>query len=232
MGDPNTIGVIPDGNRRYARKAGIPHHEGYIRGIKKAERFMDYVVEHTETRNVYFYTLSLENLNKRSKSELSFLFKVFEKEAVRTLVDNRWNAEIQFIGRICELPKNIQKAIDELEKKTDGNGGPTIVLAMAYTGMAEIVDMVKKIAGNVKSGAINIEDIVEKKVYDNLYAPEVPPPDAIIRTSGECRLSGFLPIQSVYSELLFYPKLWPELEREDLDRIYGELRSRERRFGG
>lgn len=231
MTDPETLGVIPDGNRRYAKKMGISLQDGYLRGIRKAEDLMNYVVEQTKTRNVYFYTLSLENLRKRSKAELSFLFKAFEREARKVLIDNRWNARVRFIGRIHELPDNIQKMIRDVENKTETNNGPTIVLAMAYTGMAEIVDMVKKIAEKVKSGALDVESITEKTLYENLYAPDVPPPDVIVRTSGEFRLSGFLPIQSVYSEFIFYPKLWPELEREDLDRIYEEFRSRERRFG-
>lgn len=231
MTDPETLGVIPDGNRRYAKKMGISLQDGYLRGIRKAEDLMNYVVEQTKTRNVYFYTLSLENLRKRSKAELSFLFKAFEREARKVLIDNRWNARVRFIGRIHELPDNIQKMIRDVENRTETNNGPTIVLAMAYTGMAEIVDMVKKIAEKVKSGALDVESITEKTLYENLYAPDVPPPDVIVRTSGEFRLSGFLPIQSVYSEFIFYPKLWPELEREDLDRIYEEFRSRERRFG-
>ena len=231
MSDPATIGVIPDGNRRYAKKTGKPIHEGYVIGIKKAEEFMDYLTENTKTRHVYFYTLSLENLYKRSSLELSFLFKVFEKRAVKTLADNRWNARIKFIGRIHELPKNIQKIIRDLENKTENNNGPTIVLAMAYTGTAEIIDMVKKISKKVKNGEIDLEEITEQTIYNNLYAPDVPPPDAIIRTSGEFRLSGFLPLQSTYAEFVFYPKLWPELKIEDLNKIYSEIRSRERRFG-
>lgn len=231
MDDPETIGVIPDGNRRYARKLGIPLQEGYLRGIRKAEELMDYVVENTKTKHVYFYTLSLENLKKRSQAELSFLFRAFEKEARKVLIDNRWNARVRFIGRIHELPENIRSLVREVEKKTENNNGPAIVLAMAYTGMAEIVDMVRSVAEKVKAGILRPEDITENTIVQNLYAPEIPFPDVIVRTSGEMRTSGFLPIQSVYSELIFYPKLWPEIEREDLEKIYEEFRSRERRFG-
>ena len=231
MKDPETVGVIPDGNRRYARKVGISLEQGYLRGIRKAEEFMDYVVEKTKTRNVYFYTLSLENLRKRSKTELSFLFRAFEREARQILTDNRWNARVRFMGRVSELPENIQIMIRDVEKNTGNNNGPTIVLAMAYTGLAEVVDMVKNVARKVKDGVISIDDIDENTVFSNLYIPDVPFPDMIFRTSGEMRTSGFLPIQSVYSELIFYPKLWPELEDEDFDMIYEEFRSRERRFG-
>lgn len=231
MKDPETVGVIPDGNRRYARKVRIPLDQGYLRGIKKAEEFMDYVVERTKTRNIYFYTLSLENLRKRSKTELSILFRAFEREARQILTDNRWNARVRFMGRVSELPGNMQKMIRDVEKNTENNNGPTIVLAMAYTGIAEVVDMVKNVARKVKEGALSIDYIDERTIFSNLYIPDVPFPDMIFRTSGEMRTSGFLPIQSVYSELIFYPKLWPELEDEDFDRIYEEFRSRERRFG-
>ncbi len=231
MDDPETIGVIPDGNRRYARKVGIPLEQGYLRGVRKAEELMDYIVERTRTENVYFYTLSLENLRKRSKAELSLLFKIFEKEARRILINNRWNARVRFMGRIRELPSNIQRMIRDVEKNTESNNGPTIALAMAYTGIAEVVDMVKRVARDVAEGTLSVDDIDEQTVFSNLYAPDVPFPDLIIRTSGEMRTSGFLPIQSVYSELIFYPKLWPELERKDFDIIYEDFKSRERRFG-
>lgn len=231
MSDPVAVGVIPDGNRRYARKLRIPLYRGYVKGVRKAEEFMDYIVERTKTRHVYFYALSLENLRKRPKTELSFLFKIFEKKAMDVLVDNRWNARVRFIGRIHELPKNTRKIIETVERKTDGNDGPTIVVAIAYTGTAEIVDMVRKVAEKVKTGLLDVKDVTESTIYENLYAPEVPPPDAIIRTSGEFRTSGFLPVQSVYSEYVFYPKLWPEMEVEDLESIYNDIRSRERRFG-
>jgi len=229
--DPETIGVIPDGNRRYARRMGISLQEGYLRGIRKAEELMDYVVESTKTKNVYFYTLSLENLRKRSQLELSFLFKAFEREAKRVLLDNRWNARIRFMGRLGELPRNILKTAQEVEKRTENNNGPTIILAMAYTGIAEVVDMVKAVAAKVKEGALRVDDIDENVIFSHLYVPDIPFPDLIVRTSGERRTSGFLPIQSVYSELLFYPKLWPEIERADLERIYEDFRGRERRFG-
>ncbi len=231
MGDPEAIGVIPDGNRRYARKMGISLQEGYLRGVRKAEELMDYLVERTKTRVVYFYTLSLENLKRRPREELRFLYHVFKKKARDVLLNNRWNARIKFIGRRSALPDELRKMQEEVERKTENNNGPTIVLAMGYTGLAEVADMVRSVARDVKSGSVRIEDIDENTVLSHLYTAGLPLPDAIIRTSGEMRTSGFLPIQSVYAELIFYPKYWPELTEEDFERIYEDFRSRERRFG-
>jgi tritrans,polycis-undecaprenyl-diphosphate synthase [geranylgeranyl-diphosphate specific] len=229
--DPETIGVIPDGNRRYARKLGISLREGYLRGVQAAERLFRYVSENTKTRNIYFYTLSMENVLKRSKQELSFLFKIFEKEAEKILTENEFNARIRFIGRRSVLPDRIQRLMQRVEGKTEENEGIQIILAVGYTGMAEVVDMVKNIAKKVQEGIISVEDIDENVVYQNLYAPDVPPPDFILRTSGEMRTSGFLPIQGVYAELIFYPKLWPEITEKDFEIIYDEYKQRERRFG-
>jgi tritrans,polycis-undecaprenyl-diphosphate synthase [geranylgeranyl-diphosphate specific] len=229
--DPETIGVIPDGNRRYARKMGLSLREDYLRGVQAAERLFRYVSENTRTKNVYFYTLSLENLLRRSKQELSFLFRIFEKEAEKILTENEFDARIRFIGRRSALPSRIQALMERVEEKTAENDGIQIVLAVGYTGTAEVVDMVKSIAKKVQDGELSVEEINEGTVYKNLYAPDVPPPDFILRTSGEMRTSGFLPIQGVYAELIFYPKLWPEMTETDIDLIYDEYRHRERRFG-
>ncbi|NPA76709.1 MAG: di-trans,poly-cis-decaprenylcistransferase [Candidatus Diapherotrites archaeon] len=231
MREAKTIGVIPDGNRRYARKHGLSLQEGYMRGVDTIERFVKYVRDKTETKHVYIYTLSLENVLKRSKQELSFLFKIFRKQAEKLLRENPYEGRVRFIGRRNVLPKDLQKLMEKIERKTENSGDFEVILAVGYTGMAEIVDTVKSIAKKVAAGEMQPDDIDEETIYANLYAPDVPPPDFILRTSGEQRTSGFLPIQSVYSELIFYPKLWPELTEDDFEAIYAEYRQRVRRFG-
>ena len=231
MREAKAIGVIPDGNRRFARKHGLSLQEGYLQGVDTLERFVRYVQQKTETKYMYIYTLSLENVLKRSKHELSFLFRLFQKQAERILTENRYNARIRFIGRRSVLPKNIQELMQRVEKRTEKERDFEMILAVGYTGLAEIVDATKNIVRKVTNGELKPEDIDENTVYANLYAPDVPPPDFILRTSGEQRTSGFLPVQAVYSELIFYPKLWPELTEEDFSAIYAEYRRRERRFG-
>ncbi len=230
MNDPISIGVIPDGNRRYARKVGIPYAEAYKKGLETAKRALDFVVNETKTKYVQFYTLSLENLKKRSKEELSVLFKLMKKELENILVNNPWNARICFGGRIHLLPREIQELIRKVEKKTESNNGVNVGLLIAYTGLAEVVDAIKKAVSLVQEGILRPDEINEDALRTLVYIP-FPFPDFILRTSGEKRLSGFLPIQSVYSELIFYPKLWPEMTEEDFRKVYEEFASRERRFG-
>ena len=231
MREARAIGVIPDGNRRYARAHGLSLRNGYLKGVETIQRFLKYVKEKTETRHVYIYTLSLENVMRRSKQELSFLFNLFRKEAREILDGNKYNARIRFIGRRSVLPKDVQDLMEKVEDDTKKNKDFEVILAIGYTGLAEIADMAKNIARKVCAGELDVEEIDEKVVYSNLYAPDVPPPDFILRTSGEQRTSGFLPVQAVYSELIFYPKYWPELQEEDFKAIYEEYRRRERRFG-
>ncbi len=231
MREARAVGVIPDGNRRFARKMGIPLREGYLRGVETVERFVNYVRENTSTSYIYLYTLSLENLRKRSRSELDFLFSIFKKQAQKLLERNIYDARIRFIGRRSELPKSIQKMMDAVERKTENAGELTVVLAIGYTGLAEVVDMVRNVAERVARGDLKPEEITEETVLENLYTADMPSPDFILRTSGEMRTSGFLPIQSVYSELIFYPKYWPELDESDFRAIYDEYMRRERRFG-
>jgi len=229
--EAKAIGVIPDGNRRYARAHGLSLRDGYMKGVETIQRFLEYVKNKTETKHVYIYTLSLENVMKRSKQELSFLFNLFRREAKEILQGNKYGARIRFIGRRSVLPEDIQALMKKVEEDTKKNKKFEVILAIGYTGLAEVVDMAKNIARRVCSGEMGIDDIDENVVYGNLYAPDVPPPDFVLRTSGEQRTSGFLPIQAVYSELIFYPKYWPELTEDDFEAIYAEYRRRERRFG-
>ncbi len=231
MREAKAIGVIPDGNRRYARAHGLSPREGYLKGVETVRRFLEYVKNKTETKHVYIYTLSLENVLRRSKRELSFLFGIFRREAKEILQGNKYDAKIRFIGRRNVLPEDLQRLMRKIEEETKMNKELEVILAVGYTGLAEVVDMAKNVARKVCAGELRAEEIDENVIYANLYAPDVPPPDFILRTSGEQRTSGFLPIQGVYSELIFYPKYWPELTEEDFEAIYAEYRRRERRFG-
>jgi undecaprenyl diphosphate synthase len=219
MREPTTIGIIPDGNRRYAKKNNIPLVKAYWRGVKKAEEALEFLKRETNVKFAYFYTLSLENLRKRTKTELNTLFKILKKEIDRWLKTDP-GVEVRFGGELEFLPKRIREGAEKLEEKTRGNE-PKVGLMIGYSGIEEVL-RAARLAKNPKS-------YEELRRY--FYLPDFPDADLILRTSGEMRLSGFLPLQSAYAEFIFYPKLWPEMERTDFIAVLEEYAGRDRRFG-
>lgn len=215
-----------DGNGRWAKKKGLPRIEGHKRGVSVIKK----IVQSADDMGIKYLTLysfSTENW-KRPKSEVKFLFKLMEenlKKEAENLHKN--NIHVLFAGRIDELPLFLQKTILEMKNLTRKNTGLRLIFAINYGGRQEIVDAVNKafeMNGNKKID----KDMVRKF----LYVPDVPDPDIVIRTSGEQRMSNFLTWQSVYSELYFTSKLWPDFDRNDLKRICDDYQKRKRRFGG
>ncbi|ACB40695.1 polyprenyl diphosphate synthase [Pyrobaculum neutrophilum] len=228
---PSHIAVIPDGNRRYAKKAGLDFYHAYKRGVEKVRSFLLWTLELREIRNVTFYALSTENL-RRSRLELEILFRIFEEEFRKTLEDplihdNR--VRIRFIGDRSPLPGRVVKLMEELESVTRNYTSYNLTFALGYGGRAEIVRCVKRLL----SGEVKIADINEDTLFQCLDTRDLPnpEPDVVVRTGGEKRLSNFLLYQAAYSELIFLDKLWPEVEREDLAYIVEEYSRRQRRFG-
>ncbi len=219
MGDPKAVGIIPDGNRRYAKKHGISLFEAYKRGIQKAEMALRFLKEETKIKYVYFYTLSLENLQRRSKAELSLLFKLLKKKLLEFL-EKRPEAEFRFGGELNLLPRELVDLMKRVERESEGNW-PKVGLLVGYSGVYEVV-RAARLAKNPNS----YEDL--RKYF---YLPDFPDVDLVVRTSGEERLSGFLPLQSAYAEFIFYPKLWPEMEISDFRAVLEEFSRRDRRFG-
>lgn len=220
------LGVIMDGNRRWAKQRGRPTLEGHRRGydvvMKMGHWCLDRGIE-----ILTIYAFSTENWN-RSKTEVSYLMRLLSK-ALTKEVDglHRKNIRISVIGRIHELPKHLQQHIALAMELTKNNTRGTLQLAINYGGRSEIVDAVKKIYRTAKSAS----SITEKSLSEVMYTASQPDPDLIIRTSGEHRLSGFLTWQSVYSELLFVKKNWPDFSERDLDDALHEFGRRQRRFG-
>ena len=219
MKEPKTIGIIPDGNRRYAKKNNISLIEAYKRGVKKAEEALEFLKRETNVKFAYFYTLSLENLKRRSRAELEILFRILEGEINRWLKSDP-GVEVRFGGELNLLPKHLRECMKKLEEKTRGND-PKIGLLVGYSGIQEVVR-----AARLAKDPESYEDL---RRY--LYLPDFPDADLILRTSGEMRLSGFLPLQSAYAEFIFYPKLWPEMDRSDFIAVLEEYAGRDRRFG-
>ncbi len=225
---PKHIGVIIDGNRRFAKRLMLKPFKGHEWGYEKIKKLFNWCKEFN-IKELTLYAFSIENFD-RPKEEFDYLMNLCEK-AFKELKDdpNVKDMYIRFIGRIEMFPEKVKKAMYGLMDYTKNNIPFTINFAMAYGGRAEIVDATKKIAEQVKEGKLNINEINEESFKKELYLDS--DPDLIIRTS-ESRLSGFLTYQSVYAEIIFLPdKLWPEFEKEDFVACLEEYSNRSRRFG-
>ena len=224
---PQHIGYIVDGNRRWAKKHGLPTYEGHLAGYNGLK---DVLIE-SLNRGVKYasaYVFSTENW-KRTAEEVNnlmgLLLRVLESD-VPIFVENR--IRLRVIGTREGLPKAVIKAIDRAEATTAELDGGELLLCLNYGGHLEIADAVKKI---IQSG-VSADDVTPEMIAQNLYAPEVPPCDLIVRTSGEQRLSNFMLWRAAYSELLFVDKLWPDMTKDDVSVIIEEYQRRNRRFGG
>lgn len=219
------LGIIPDGNRRFASKLAKKPSEGHELGAEKMQNVLGWLLElGIETSTVYL--LSWENLNKRPESEFNFLMDLFKEEAKRAMNDDRTHEkEIRFnvIGRYQKLPSEVVRSLDRLQEETNGYSNYKINLAIAYGGRQEIVDAVQSLQNN------DVEKVTESGLERHLYLSDRP--DMILRTGKERRLSNFLLWQSAYSELYFLDKYWPEVEKDDFAQAIEEFNQRERRMG-
>ena len=227
---PKSIAIIMDGNRRWAKAQGKPASYGHKEGAKTLERIVRYANK-IGLQYITVYAFSTENW-KRTEEEVKTLMLLLQNylDDYSKRADSE-NIKVKILGDITALSKGMQKSINECMERTKNNTGVTFNIALNYGGRDEIVKATKKIAEKVKKGEINIEDINEELISKNLYTAGEPDPDLLIRTSGELRLSGFLPWQSVYSELLFINKNWPDFSEEDLNNAIIEYQKRTRKFG-
>jgi len=231
---PQHIGVILDGNRRWAIEQSLPKWEGHLWGGRKAEAFLEWCLE-LGIQTVTAYAFSTENF-QRSRKEVERIFEVVEREAERLEGDDRLRenqVRVKVIGRTELLPETLQKLIAKIEDQTRNHDKHFLNVAIAYGGRAEIVDAARKIAQDLDIGKISPNDINEESFRDYLYTAHLPNPypDLIIRTSGEERLSGFLLWQSAYSELCFLDVYWPEFRKIDLLRAIRIYQKRKRTYG-
>lgn len=231
----NHVGIIMDGNRRFAQKLMLEPWKGHEWGEKKVEEVLDWCRE-LGIRTVTLYTLSLENIAGRPKIELNYLYKLMKEVANRVLKDKKNpvhtnKVRIRIIGRTAAIPAELRKLLARLENATKKYSNYEANFAIAYSSRAEIIDAVKKIAARVKRGNLRVTDINEALVKGSLYNPSVGDPDLIIRTGGEKRLSNFLMFQSAYSELFFTDTPWPEFSKNDFIAAINDFKQRKRRFG-
>jgi tritrans,polycis-undecaprenyl-diphosphate synthase [geranylgeranyl-diphosphate specific] len=229
---PHHIGVILDGNRRFALKKGLDAKEGHFFGAEKVEELLIWCLRFG-IKIITLYVFSTENFNRTSaevEKIMGLLTTKLQKINKDPLIVNN-KVRVKIIGRRDDLSDNIIALINEIEEKTKDYDGHILNIALSYGGRAEIVDAVRKIATKVQEKEINITDIDEETINDHLYTEGIPDPDLIIRTSGEERLSGFLLWQSAYSELYFTDIYWPAFRKIDLWRAIRIYQQRERRYG-
>ncbi len=220
---PQCIGIILDGNRRWASEKGLPKLEGHRRGldtlVECAKWVRDLGIPHLAV-----FTFSTENW-QREAEEVSYLMDLFREMATKRLEElKKENVRVRFAGQLERFAPDMQESMRKLEQETAGNTGVTLWPCMSYGGRAEIVAAA---AAAAKAG----EEITEESLEKHMWTHEMPEPDLIIRTSGEQRLSGFLTWKAVYSELFFIDTKWPDFTKEKLDQVLAEFSSRQRRMG-
>lgn len=227
---PKHIAIIMDGNRRWAKNKGLPVSLGHKEGAKTLEKIVRYANK-IGIKHITVYAFSTENW-KRTEEEVSTLMGLFQSylDDYSKRADSE-NIRVKIIGSKAGLSEKMKNSIEKCMERTKNNTGITFNIALNYGGRDEIISAVKNIAQKVKENKIEIEDINEKMISDNLYTSEQPDPDLLIRTSGEIRLSNFLPWQLVYTEFLFIEKNWPEFDEKDLDEAIELYQKRNRKFG-
>ncbi len=224
------IGLILDGNGRWASDKGLPRSIGHKRGAENVETIL-MECKRLNVSTVTLYAFSTENWNRPiyEVKALMSLFKYYLNRKFTTL--HQENVRVTIIGEVSPFPKIIRKYIKNIEKLTEYNDGMQLNLAMNYGGRDEIVRATKKISKHVSEGSLQIDKIDEILFSKYLDTSLQSYPDLIIRTAGEMRLSNFLLWQSAYSELYFSPKAWPDFKKEDLRKAIDVYRNRSRKFG-
>lgn len=224
---PRHIGYILDGNRRWAKAQGLPTYDGHAAGYSALQEVVEASFE-AGVEYVSAYVFSTENW-KRSQDEVGYLMKLMLRIA-RSDIDEllKNNIKVVILGSRAGVDKKILAAIDDIEARSVNNTAGTVALCFNYGGQLEIADAFKKM---LEKG-VSVDDITPELVADNLYRPDIPPVDLVVRTGGEQRLSNFMLWRVAYSEFMFIKKYWPDMTKEDVASILKEYSERNRRFGG
>lgn len=219
--DIQHIGFILDGNRRWAKEKNLPVFKGHQAGYENLKEIVEYAILELKVPFVSAYIFSTENW-KRAQDEVSFLMGLATKLATRDIEElNKKNIKVVWLGTRERLDEKVKKAIESAEEKTKDNTAGTLGLCFNYGGRQEIVDAINKIDG----------EVTEEAITANLYGPEIPDVDLMIRSSGEQRLSNFMLWRMTYAEMLFLDKYWPDFKKEDLENAISDYNKRHRRYG-
>lgn len=221
---PQSIGIILDGNRRYAKAMGVSSFEGHRLGFEKVKEVLEWAKE-AGIKEMTLYAFSIENWN-RSPEEIDYLMGIFEKAFGEYFEEvMKKNIKLRFLGERGRLSSKLQALMNDAEEKSAGNTEGTLAIAISYGGRAEILDAVNTLLAEGR------DQVTEEELREKMWSRGMSDPDLIIRTSGEKRLSGFLTWESVYSELFFIDTHWPGFTKEEFQSILEEYAARERRHG-
>ena len=227
---PAHVAVIMDGNGRWAQARGLDRLEGHWQGYRTLKQIV-YAADELGIRYLTVYGFSSENW-RRSEQEVGGLMNLMlraMRAEIEELIDR--GVKVRVSGRMHQLPEDLQAEFQDAIDRTRDNTGLTFNLAINYGGRAEIVDAVRAIADSVRNGSVGPKSIDEQDISRNLYAPDIPDPDLLIRTAGEMRLSNFLLWQTAYSEIWVTETCWPDFSREHLESAIAAYQSRTRKFG-
>ena len=228
---PEHIGIIMDGNGRWAKKRGLPRTAGHTAGAQTFRRIARYCSD-IGIKYLTVYAFSTENW-KRPKEEVEAIMRLFKDYMIEAITDFQDDSiVVKFIGDRTVFPPDMLELIEKNEEDSKDRDGMVLNIAMNYGGRDEIVNAVKKIALDVKDGKLDVNTIDAQLISDSIYTAGQPDPDLIIRPSGEYRTSNFLLWQSAYAEYCIMDVLWPDFKSEDLDKALIEFAKRNRRFGG
>ncbi len=226
---PKHIAIIMDGNRRWAKKNGLQAIEGHKAGAKTLKRIVNYAYE-IGLENLTVYAFSTENW-KRQEKEIKAIMKLLYDYTEEIKSDKDKDICVKIYGDTSKLSEKIKRNLQIIEENSKDKKRLTFGICFNYGGREEIINAVKNICLDVKSGSVSINEIDENLFKTKLYTKEVPDPDLVIRTSGESRTSNFLPWQTVYSELYFPDIYWPDFNENELDKAINEYINRNRRYG-
>jgi len=224
------LAIIPDGNRRWAKKNKLKSFLGHKTGLEAFRSAIKFCLKN-EIKYLSFYTFSLENF-KRPDEEISYLFNLLIDEFYKQLPDLvKQEIKIRFIGDKNYFPEKVVPYIEKIEEQTKNLGRLNLNLLFCYGAKGELVFAAKSLAQKVKNGELNIEDINEERLSNSLWTAGIPDPDLIIRTSGIFRLSNFLLYQAAYSEFIFLDCFWPEVTEDHLQKCLNNFKEIQRNFG-
>lgn len=228
---PEHVGIIMDGNGRWAKKRGLPRPIGHTYGAQTFRNITRYISKQG-VKFLTLYAFSTENW-KRPLEEVNAIMKIFRQYLVDALTDFRDDdIKVVFIGDKSAFDPKLRELIDETERISEKRQGMQLNIAMNYGGRDEILYAVKKLCKRVNGNGLSPDDITGQDIADELYTAGQPDPDLIIRTGGEHRLSNFMLFQAAYSEFYSTDVLWPDFKPEDFDKAVLEFNKRSRRFGG
>lgn len=227
---PEHIGIIMDGNGRWAKKRMLPRSAGHAAGSETFKTIARYCNK-IGIKHLTVYAFSTENW-KRPKAEVDGIMDLLRKYLKDSTNFKAENIRLRFIGELAVLPEDIRELMKQAEAESAEATGLTVHMAVNYGGRDEIVHAVRSVCEDVKNGVLDAADITEQTITDRLYMADCPEPDFIIRPSGELRLSNFLVWQSAYAEFWYSDVLWPDFSTKDLDRAIDDFNKRDRRFGG